>query len=127
LAGHLPAPKETFVHLFFDCAVVNSLISRIWETYIQELEINKTIYFLANYSDNESYNRSLGLFLDVFRFHLWQAKLEKKIPTTQKIITEIQYSLQTILRVGCKKLENFIDCPIFQTGRDERQREHNRP
>jgi hypothetical protein len=100
LAGNLPAPKETFTHLFFDCAVVNNLISKIWETYIQELELNKTIYFLANYSENENYNRFLGLFLDVFRFHLWQAKLEKKIPTTQKIIAEIQYSLQTILRVG---------------------------
>ncbi len=120
-------PQKKPTHLFFDCAVVNNLISKIWETYIQELELNKTIYFLANYSENENYNRYLGIFLDVFRFQLWQAKLEKKIPTTQKIIAEIQYSLQTILRVACKKLENFNDCPIFQTGRDERQRELNRP
>jgi hypothetical protein len=82
---------------------------------------------LANYSENENYNRYLGILLGVFRFQLWQAKLEKKIPTTQKITAEIQYSLQTILRVGCKKLENFHDCPIFQTGGDERQRELNRP
>jgi hypothetical protein len=127
MAGHLPAPKETFVHLFFDCTVVNSLLNKIWDTYIQGLEINKTVYFLANYSDNERYNGFLGLFLDIFRLHIWQTKLEKKIPTTQKIIAEIQYSLQMVLKAGSKKLENFTECPLFQIGRDEQQRGRNRP
>jgi hypothetical protein len=89
--------------------------------------MDKTVFFLANYSDNENYNRYLGTVLDILRFHIWQAKLEKKIPITQKITAEIQYSLQMILKAGGKKLENFNECPIFQIGGDERQREPNRP
>jgi hypothetical protein len=127
LAGHLPAPKETFVHLFFDCTVTNNVVNRIWETYIQGVEINKIIYFLANHSENEIHNGFLGLFLDILRFHIWQAKLEKKIPSMTKITAELQYSFETILKAGGKKLEDFINCPLFQLGRDERQRDRNRP
>ncbi len=78
LAFNLPAPKESFVHLFYDCAIVNSLIRNVWGTFIRDLEIDKTVFFLANYSDNENYNRYLGTVLDILRFHIWQAKLEKK-------------------------------------------------
>jgi hypothetical protein len=103
------------------------VVNRIWDTYIQGVEINKTLYFLANHSEKESENGFLGLFLDILRFHIWQAKLEKKIPTTQKLTAEIQYSFETILKAGGKKLEEFINCPLFQIGRDERQRDRNRP
>jgi hypothetical protein len=69
----------------------------------------------------------LGTFLDIFRFNIWQSKLEKKIPVSQKIIAEIEYSLYTVLKIGSKKLENFTDCPLFQIGRDGQQPERTRP
>jgi hypothetical protein len=54
-------------------------------------------------------------------------KARKKKPVTQKIITEIEYSLYTVLKIGSKKLDNFNDCPIFQIGRDGQQQGRNRP
>jgi hypothetical protein len=102
LACYLPAPKETFVHLFYDCIVVNKVLNKVWDTYIHGLAITKSNYFLANYSENEKNNYMLGTFLDIFRFHIWQSKLEKKIPVAQKILAELEYSLYTVLKLVVK-------------------------
>jgi hypothetical protein len=68
----------------------------------------------------------LGCFLDIVRFHIWQAKLEKIIPVTQKLKTEIEYSLYTVLKIGNRRID-FNECPIFQIGRDGHQQGRNRP
>jgi hypothetical protein len=53
-------------------------------------------------------------------------KLEKIIPVTQKLKTEIEYSLYTVLKIGNKSLD-FNESPIFQIGRNGHQHGRNRP
>jgi hypothetical protein len=126
IAGPLPAPKETFSHLFYDCAVVNKVLNEIWSLYVHNLALTKNIFFLANYNENEKYNCALSCFLDVVRFHIWQAKLNKSLPATQKIKSEVEYSLYMVYKLGFRKID-FNTCPIFQGGRDGHHQGRNRP
>jgi hypothetical protein len=126
IAGPLPAPKETFRHLFYDCAVVNKVLNEIWSLYVHNLALTKNIFFLSNYNEKEKYNCVLNCFLDVVRFHIWQAKLNKSLPTTQKIKSEVEYSLYTVLKLGYRRVD-FNNCPIFQRGRDGHHPGRNRP
>ncbi len=65
-------------------------------------------------------------FLDVVRYHIWQAKINKSLPTTQKIKSEVEYSLYTVVKLGYKRVD-FNNCPIFQRGRDGHHPGRNRP
>ena len=48
----LPAPEETFSHLFFDCPITNNLQKNFIQTYVNQLgiydrvtDLKKTIWF----------------------------------------------------------------------------------
>ncbi len=106
--------------------IVNKVLNEIWNLYVRDLALTKSIFFLSNYSENEKYNYVLGCFLDIVRFHIWQAKLNKSIPATQKIKSEVEYSLYTFLKLGHRRID-FNDCPIFQNGRDGHHQWRNHP
>ena len=48
------------------------------------------------FSTKDRENRAFQLVMDIFRYHIWTNKLEKKLPVTLNLFNEINDTLGTI-------------------------------
>ena len=67
---------------------------------------------------NEKENISFSLVLDIFRYSLWQCKLNKKLPTLAYISEEVVYMTNSIRKTSKEMCELFDHCTMF-TRRDD--------
>jgi hypothetical protein len=63
-------------HVFFDCPVVNKIWTLILAMYFT-INISRQEFFSGQLGDVEKYNGVCSLLLDIFRYVIWQAKLQK--------------------------------------------------
>jgi hypothetical protein len=105
IKGPFPVPSETFVHLFFECNHVNSVINSITNRFLQNFELTRQNYFITEVGEFECIYKPLNIFFDVLRYFIWQAKLEKTVPVTQKIFSEMNYLFSVI--IGSSKKNKY--------------------
>jgi hypothetical protein len=118
----LPPPKETIAHLFFDCPTTDSLIKELGHRYLHNCNLEKSSFFTSNNSVYEKDNRPLDIILDIFRYIIWQYKLNSKIPSSLKFWCNFQYLVTTTIACS-KNFESQVnDCIFFQRGRGNGQR-----
>jgi DnaJ-domain-containing protein 1 len=96
--------------------MVNTLLNALANRFLQNTVINAQQYFLSNISLNEQDNNLHAFFFDLVRYLIWQAKLEKKISTISRMLTELEYHLSIILGTNKKLLEQINNCVLFQNG-----------
>jgi hypothetical protein len=77
-------------------------------------------FFLASVSNTEKENRILNITFDVFRYVLWQYKLEKKIPNYTTFVIEMNYQMAIIIATSVRFNDVLTDCKYFQN--NDRQR-----
>jgi hypothetical protein len=71
---------------------------------------------LSTFGDIEQSNIVGNIILDVFRYLVWQKKLEKQIPREQNIMADLNYNISLIMGTN-KKMENmFNNCNFVQDG-----------
>jgi hypothetical protein len=118
----LPAPKETIPHIFFDCPTTAQLIAELNVRYLTNFTLDKKTFFLSNPSECENENRAVGAILDIFRYVLWQYKLNKKVPSPLQFWGDFQYMVS--LTLACSKtFERMVmDCNFFQRDHGDGQR-----
>jgi len=91
---NLPAPVESFAHLFFDCPHVYNVIEKFYAKYLN-FEINRANYFSGAHTELTIENQSINLVLNVLRFNIWETKLLRKnisFPTLEnETINMLQY------------------------------------
>jgi hypothetical protein len=85
-----------------------------YDKYLCNFLISPATFFLANISGNEKENRAINLTFDVFRYVLWQFKLEKKIPKFTTFNTEMNYQMGIIIATSVSFKDLLIDCKFFQ-------------
>jgi hypothetical protein len=121
LSKTLPAPKETIMHLFFDCPTTDRLIAELNVRYLTNLTLDKKTFFLSNPSEFENDNRTVGAILEIFRYVLWQYKLNKKVPVPLRFWGDFQYMIS--LTLACSKtFERLVmDCNFFQRAQGDGQ------
>jgi hypothetical protein len=78
LAGELPSPSETFVHIFMECRFVYEVLAKIIWKFLGDVVITRELYFLGIKNDNEQINKSHTFFFNMLRYCIWRSKLEKK-------------------------------------------------
>ncbi len=116
ITGPHPVPSETFVHLFYECSSVNPLIVMLNNNYFGLPAITEEQYFLSTFGNFEQNNIVSNIILDVFRYLIWQKKLEKQIPREHVITADLNYNLSVIIGTS-KKMENmFNNCNFAQDG-----------
>jgi hypothetical protein len=120
ITGPNPVPQETVLHIFFDCPTVNVVVESVCERFLDNIIITKDMFFLGNYG-NETDNKTMSDFFDIVRYLIWQAKLEKRLPRTNKIVEELYYLLRIILGSSSKINERYNNSIIFQNGGQRRQ------
>ena len=80
-------------------------------------------FFCGNLKLHENENRAFQLTMDIFRYHIWVYKLEKKIPVLSSFLSEVNDTLGAIYGAS-NKLKNETDfCDFFRRS-GEKQEEH---
>ena len=97
----LPAPEETFSHLFFDCPITNNLKKNFIQTYVNQLGIYDRVTDIKKPIPN-TVNLFLKTTLCVFQFLIWEAKLKKTTPALETILLDLFYVLKGSLKCSAK-------------------------
>ncbi len=121
LTNNRPVPKETVQHLFYYCPTTAPLITQFYDKHLCNFLISPSTFFLANVSIIEKENHPLNITFDVFRYVLWQYKLEKKIPNGIIFINDLEYQMGIIMATSECFYTLLDDCKFFQnSGRNRR-------
>ena len=112
--GPHPASREDFVHLFFHCPTTKKIIQEFFHKYmtIQVPECEE--FFGANLGDNEENNNCFQLVMDILRFYLWQAKLEKKLPSKTNVFENVNDTISRIMKVSASMNASLNNSPLFR-------------
>ena len=114
-----PAERESFAHLFFYCETTQVILAEFFKRYFTINVPEISVFFCGTVSNKERKNRAFQLTLDVFRYHIWLNKLEKKTPVLSNILLEINDSLGTIYE-SSKILKQDTDyCNFFRRSGEE--------
>jgi hypothetical protein len=117
ITNNRPVPKETLQHLFFYCPTIYEIICTFFDSYIANLVNNKGNYFLSNISSNEQVNNVVTIVWDIFRYVVWQFKLQKRLPTYGIFNEELQYHFAIINATSKFFRDSLIDCHFLQANR----------
>jgi hypothetical protein len=110
----LPPPKETVAHLFFDCPTTDILLCQLKQKYLRNVDLERGNFFLANVSEFEKENKPLDIIFEIFRYVLWQYKLNGKVPSPLKFWADFQYLITTTITCN-KNFELLVnECSFFQ-------------
>jgi len=112
IENKLPAPLETFSHLFFDCPVTNKIIEKFCRRFFR-VEVTREIFFCGLFSTHDAENASCNLILDILRYSLWQAKLNKSRISYFTIEAEIILIMESLTNTNRKINDNIINCPLI--------------
>jgi hypothetical protein len=113
-AKNLPAERETFQHLFWDCPSVNTIIIKFFEVFFRDGVEPTKEYFLYGTAPGQRYNNAVAVVCAVLKYTLWVIKLKKKLPVWTYVKCEFQYHLNTILGVSRKFREEISSCNDFR-------------
>ena len=78
--------------------------------------LTATEFFASKINDKEDDNKALQLALDIFRYYIWNCKLEKKIPTVGNIFNEINDTIGTIYSISIKTKNAAESCNFLRHG-----------
>ena len=68
----------------------------------------------ANLGDNEENNNCFQLVMDILRFYLWQAKLEKKLPSKTNVFENVNDTISRIMKVSASMNASLNNSPLFR-------------
>ncbi len=116
---NLPDPVlESFKHLFFSCPVTQDVVKKFFQKYIVK-ELTAELYFTGSgIIGNEKENVPFSLALDIFRYIIWQCKLNKRTPTLSLVSEEVNYIINVVRTSNKEISELYEHCTIF-TRRNE--------
>jgi hypothetical protein len=118
----LPAEKETMVHLFYYCPPVQCLIVEFGTKYLRNMALETEMFFGSQPTEFEIKNNCLNIILDIFRYVVWQFKLQKIYPTSFKFWPEFEYHLTTVTGSSPKFVSELIDCNFLQAANGDGRR-----
>ena len=67
----LPAPIESFTHVFYDCPFVNKIIEKFYFKYFT-IELDRVPFFSGDFGYKKDDYLIVGTVLDSLRYSIWQ-------------------------------------------------------
>ena len=129
LNNNLPAPIESFNHIFYYCPSVQKIIRKFCVKFILS-ELTAEKFFGGSFDINEKINLPIMLVLDVLRYSIWELKLQKSKLSYHTVELETLYTLETIMSCSNKIKNTILSCPLISadgTGGDGRRQEDQGP
>ncbi len=109
-----PPPKETVAHLFFDCSTTGNLLEELRRRYLRNINLERGNFFLANVSEYEKENKPLDIIFELFRYVIWQYKLNNKVPSPFQFWADFQYLVSTTIACNKSFELQVNECTFFQ-------------
>jgi hypothetical protein len=111
--GNVRVPaRETFLHLFYECGVLEQCIARFLEKYFGGLHNGdelRSFYFTGVGTDGELVDTRLNMLLvTLFNFFIWQSKLARKVPGFLSIENDMLTIFDASLNIS-KKLARIAN------------------
>ena len=106
---NLPAPIESFSHIFYDCPFVLKVITNFSEKYLN-FELTRNNYFHGTVSEFERENKVIALVLDVLRYSIWQIRLNKQNISFFTLELEVMDILEQITLTSIKTQQAIYAC-----------------
>ncbi len=125
--GPWPAAAETMLHLFYYCPYVSKLFGKMERSFFINTILTKEQFFLGSVSDNEKINIAVTIILDIYRYLIWQSKLEKKITSESEFFTNMRYMILLVCRSSSKINDILSNCAIIDVQGSGRHRQAGSP
>jgi hypothetical protein len=123
--GPRPIPLETFTHIFLYCPYVFPIIKKLYTKFLNA-DFDVSTYFSGEFGPFEKDNRVISLILDIFRYTIWQMRLQKTRISYYTVEFEATYLIGTICTTNSKFKTSIINCNFLKGNvgdqRDERDR-----
>jgi hypothetical protein len=113
ITGPWPAASETMLHLFFYCPYVAKLFKKMERRFFVDVALTKETFFLGTVSDNESINIAVTIVLDIYRYIIWQSKLEKRTTSDSEFFTNMVYMINLVCRSSIKIRDLLSNCAVI--------------
>ena len=97
------------------------------EKYFIDYRIEKESFFWGIVSENEKENICATILFDFFRYLIWQAKLEKKIPTVSQFFCDMEFKLYSICKNSRKIKQLFDESNVISVVGDANHRRRYNP
>ncbi len=124
ITGPWPAASETMLHLFFYCPYVAKLFKKMVRRFLVDVALTKETFFLGTVSDNESINIAVTIVLDIYRYTIWQSKLEKRTTSDSEFFTNMIYMINLVCRSSIKIRDLLSNCAVIDVqGRGRHRRD----
>jgi hypothetical protein len=121
----LPAPVESFEHVFFNCPYVNKIITDFLNKFVIPT-VDKNEFFHSNLSEHEFENKSLSIVLSALRYSIWQQRLAKCNLAYYTIELETINLLKIITSASSKINQSMNRCTLLSLdGAAERERQRD--
>jgi hypothetical protein len=105
----LPAPKETYSHLFWDCSVSQTLITKCMGDFLAGRAVSKNFFFTGTDADtlepSPIEQRTYLTIFDIIRFVIWETKWQKKKFNTSEFASRFGFYIRSHL-IADKKFKN---------------------
>ncbi len=106
-----PVP-ESLEHLFFSCPVTQDILKKFFQKYIVK-DLSADYFTGSGIPGNEKENVPFSLALDIFRYVIWQCKLNKKMSTLAHVSDEVNYVINVIRTANKETSELYEHCTMF--------------
>jgi hypothetical protein len=94
--------RDSFIHLFYQCQTTNSLLRHLLNLFEPVPDMNTNMfynmYWYGCYDENPTWEFTLNIVFDVFRFLVFKHKLRRKIPNSLQFINELKFILEITAR-----------------------------
>jgi hypothetical protein len=111
----LPAPIETFSHIFYDCPCVFEIVDKFSSKFFR-LPITKINYFSGSYCDDTMKNYGITVVLNCLRYTIWQIRLLKINISYSTIEHETSLLLDSITNSDSKIKQSIIFNEFIDVG-----------
>jgi hypothetical protein len=103
------------------------MLQKLKEKYLYNINIQRETFFWGIVSENEKENICATILFDIFRYLIWQAKLEKKIPVVSEFFNNLEYKLYIICNSSQKIEQLFRESNIISLAGNGAQRDRRDP
>jgi hypothetical protein len=117
-----PAPKESIIHLFWFCPVLENPLSFILSELFGNAVITKETFFTGIFENIIGNNDTHELHLIIFnliKYVIWEFKWSRKTPDRNSFAYRVKFYLNLVFRSSSKIKNIAINTNLFYVRRDE--------
>jgi len=116
-AKNLPEPLETFLHVFWQCPVIEKINERFFASFFS-VNISRAVFFFGESGISGTATTILNVVFGVYRYCLWKKKLQNSLPTYENILEDFRYHMGIAERCAKWIPVEINNIPLFrQQGR----------